>query len=101
MTRFPICPLCHGVHKGIVECLGRPQTEVEWMVDRGVRPERAHAIVAARARTIAGGHALPSIVTPPDPDVLNVPPYGAPPRSTAHPTPLPATPEQDVQEALF
>lgn len=90
MTRFPICPLCHGVHKGIPECVGRPQTEREWMLDRGVREERIDEILAARAR--AGG--LPSMVLEPDPTVLNVPPYGAPAR-TAPPPPEPE------QESLF
>lgn len=94
MTRFAICPLCHGVHKGIPECAGRPQTEREWMIDRGVRPERCDEILAARARTVAGGHALPSMVVPPDPSVANVPPYGVPERT-------PAPPPEPVQEALF
>jgi hypothetical protein len=98
---LPICPLCHGLHREPPDCLGRPQTEVEWMVDRGVRPERARAIVAARARTIAGGHALPSMVHPPDPAVVNVPPYGSPLHPANHPSPASPTPEQDVQEALF
>jgi hypothetical protein len=98
---LPICPLCHGLHREPPECLGRPQTEVEWMVDRGVRPERAQEIVDARARLVASGHALPSMVQPPDPDVVHVPPYGSPLRSTDHPTPCAPTPEQDVQEALF
>lgn len=94
MTRFPLCPLCHGVHKGLPECVGRPQTEAEWMLDRGVRAERVDVILAARARTVAGGHPLPPMVTPPDPNVANVPPYGVPPRA-------PAPPPEPVQEALF
>lgn len=91
-ARFPICPLCHGVHKAIPECVGRAQTEVEWMVDRGVDPERAYAIARARGRADLG-----SIVLPPDPNVLNVPPYGAPERA---PSPAPAEPAPE-QEALF
>ena len=89
-ARFPVCPICHGVHK-VLECVGRPQTQTEWMIDRGVRPERAREIEASRA---AAG--LGSIVLPPDPGVLNVAPYGAPER---RPDPPPAPPA--VQEALF
>lgn len=93
-ARFPICPLCHGVHKAIPECVGRPQTEVEWMVDRGVRPEEAERYAAARARAKLG-----SIVLPPDPRTNHVPPFGRPePKATP---PSPAPPAEDVQEALF
>ncbi len=93
-ARFPICPLCHGVHKGIPECLGRPQSQVEWMVDRGVRRERAEEIEAARAAAKLG-----SIVLPPDPGVLHVPPFGAPAPKATPPAPAPAPAE--VQETLF
>lgn len=90
--RFSVCPLCHGVHKGIPECLGRAQTEVEWMIDRGVRPERAEEFARARAR-----EGLGSLVVDPDPLTLNVPPFGAPTRA-----PQPAPPDDPpVQEALF
>jgi hypothetical protein len=90
-ARFPVCPLCHGVHKGIPECVGRPQTQVEWMVDRGVRPERAEEIEAARLAAKLG-----SIVLPPDPNTVHVPPFGAPaPKATPPPPAAPA------QEALF
>lgn len=91
MTRFAVCPLCHGVHKAIATCIGRPQTEAEWMVDRGVEPARAYEIVRARHRAD-----LPSLVLAPDPATLNVPPYGAPPR-----VPRPAPALEPVQEALF
>lgn len=90
--RFPVCPICHGVHKVIAECLGRPQTEVEWMVDRGVEPERAYAFARARGRADLG-----SIVLLPDPLTIHVPPYGAPERA---PSPPPAEPAPE-QEALF
>lgn len=60
-----LCRVCHGVHRGIPECVGRPQTDYEWMIDRGVRPERAETIIAARARTVAGGHPLPPLARPP------------------------------------
>lgn len=89
-ARFPVCPLCHGVHKAIPECIGRPQTQTEWMVDRGVDPVRAAQIVASRERAGLG-----SLVLPPDPGVLNVPPYGAP--VAAPPPPEPAY----TQETLF
>lgn len=88
-ARFPVCPLCHGVHKAIPACVGRPQTEAEWMIDRGVTPERAYAIRDARDR--AG---LPSLVLEPDPAVHHIPPFGAPPRA-------PAPPPEPVQEVLF
>jgi len=91
LERFPICPVCHGVHKAI-PCAGRPQTDEEWMIDRGVRPDEARRFVAARARAQLG-----SIVLPPDPRVLNAPPYGAPER-VASPPPAQPAPEQ---EALF
>lgn len=71
--RFAICPLCNGIHQH-VPCPGRRQTEAEWLIDRGVRPERAHAIVAAREQH--GG--LPSLVLPPDPLTPPGPPYGRP-----------------------
>lgn len=90
-ARFAICPLCHGVHKGIPECVGRPQTDAEWMLDRGVAAERIPVILAARARA-----ALGSLVLPPDPGVLNVPPYGVPAPRPATPAPAPV-----IQEALF
>lgn len=94
---FAICPLCHGVHKGIPACLGRPQSDVEWMVDRGVRLERAEEIVTARARLTHGtSHEYPPMAQPPDPRALPGPPYGAPPRVT----PAPAPPEPE-QESLF
>lgn len=93
LPRYSICPLCHGIHKAIPECLGRPQTPVEWMVDRGVRPERAREIEAAR---LAAG--LGSIVLPPDPRTLNVPPYGRPETPPERP---PDPPAEHVQEALF
>lgn len=89
-ARFPVCPICHGVHK-VLECVGRPQTDTEWMIDRGVRPDAARAFVDSRDRAGLG-----SIVLPPDPTIPNVPPYGAPER---RPDPPPATPA--VQEALF
>lgn len=91
-TRFPVCPLCHGVHKAIPECLGRPQTSTEWMIDRGVDPDRAAEILAARART--GEHA--SMVLAPDPLSVPGPPYGAPPR-----LPRQAPAVEPVQEVLF
>lgn len=91
MTRFSCCPLCHGVHKVIATCIGRPQTEAEWMVDRGVEPARAYEIVRARNRAGLG-----SLVLAPDPATLNTPPFGAPPRAP-RPVPAPAP----VQEALF
>ncbi len=83
LPRFPVCP-------GIPGCVGRPQTDTEWMVDRGVEPVRAAQIVASRERAKLG-----SLVLPPDPTVLNVPPYGAPERRQAAPPPTP------TQEALF
>lgn len=91
---YPICPTCSGVHKGIPNCLGRKQTDEEWMIDRGVRPERAREIIAARFRV----DGLAPLARDPDPSVLNVPPFGAPapvPRTIAevqHPP---------IQEALF
>lgn len=95
-VRFPICPLCHGVHKGIPECAGRPQTDAEWMIDRGVAPERVEVILAARARTVAGGHVYPPMATPPEPRALPGPPYGAPARQ-----PREAPAPEPVQEVLF
>lgn len=67
------------------------------MQDRGVSAERIGVILAGRARIVSGGHALPPMVTPPDPNVANVPPYGVPPRAPAAPPP----PPEPVQEALF
>ncbi len=93
LPRFPVCPLCHGVHKELPECAGRPQTDREWMIDRGVRPERADAILAARARE---GHAYPPMAQPPDPLAVPGPPYGAPPPQPRQP---PAA--EPVQEVLF
>lgn len=94
--RFALCPLCYGVHK-LLACAGRPQSEREWMIDRGVREERADEILVARARfSRATGHAYPPMVTLPDPRVLNVEPFGAPPRQ-APPAPAPA----EIQESLF
>lgn len=97
MSRFPICPLCHGLHRDPPDCLGRPQTGIEWMIDRGVRPERAAEIMRAReAETASSGHVFPPMSQPPDPLTLNVPPYGAPARRPAPPA-VPAP----VQESLF
>lgn len=98
MSRLPfaLCPLCHGIHQHL-PCLGRPQTEREWMIDRGVREERADEILAARARySRETGHAYPPMVTPPDPRVLNVEPFGPPPRQ-----PPPALEPAETQESLF
>lgn len=89
-ARFPICPVCHGVHKHLA-CAGRPQTDFEWMVDRGVRPEAARGFVAARDHAGLG-----SLVLAPDPNVPNLPPFGAPERAPIVPPPPP-----DVQESLF
>lgn len=92
LPRYAICPACSGIHKAIPECLGRRQTEVEWMVDRGVRPEEAQRYADARAR-----RGLGSIVLPPDPLTLNVPPYGRP----ETPAPAPPPPPDEIQETLF
>ncbi len=64
VRRFRLCPVCHGVHRGIPECVGRPQTDREWMLDRGVRPDRADEIIEARAAVEATGHALPPMAQP-------------------------------------
>lgn len=62
--RLKLCRTCHGVHRGIPECVGRPQTDREWMLDRGVRPERVDEILAARARVAATGHTFPPMARP-------------------------------------
>lgn len=90
--RYPVCPVCHGLHRAPPECAGRPQTQVEWMVDRGVDPQRAREIEAARER-----RGLGSLVLAPDPRTLNVPPYGRP----EPPPPAPAPPPDEPQETLF
>lgn len=97
-ARFPVCVLCHGVHKAIPECVGRPQTDAEYLIDRGVDPERARVIVATRTRVRAAtGHEYPPMALAPDPRALPGPPYGAPPKRSTPPAPEPAP----VQEALF
>lgn len=72
-ARFAVCPVCHGVHKGIPECVGRPQTDTEWMVDRGVRPEVAASFARAR------GNRYPPMAIAPDPLAPPGPPFGVPP----------------------
>lgn len=60
-----LCPVCHGVHRGIPKCVGQPQTDREWMIDRGVTPERADEILATRARHSAEtGHVYPAMAQP-------------------------------------
>lgn len=60
MTRapLPLCGVCNGVHRNPPECLGRPQTDREWMIDRGVSEERCDVIETTRARHLAGGGTL-------------------------------------------
>lgn len=92
-ARFPVCPLCHGVHKHLADgvCIGVPQNDWQWMVDRGVLPWRASEIVHARSR-----EGLGSLVLPPDPLTPPGPPYGAP-----APVPRVAPAPEPVQEVLF
>jgi hypothetical protein len=59
-----LCPTCHGVHRGLPECVGRPQTDAEWMRDRGVSEERIATILAARERIAAVGSPLPAMARP-------------------------------------
>lgn len=64
--RLRICAVCHGLHRGLPACAGRPQTDREWMLDRGVRPSRADEIIAARTRTSAEtGHVFPAMAREP------------------------------------
>lgn len=66
-----LCPVCHGLHRNPPACLGRPQTDREWMIDRGVRPERADEIIAARTRYSADtGHVYPPMAQPPTQEAL-------------------------------
>jgi hypothetical protein len=62
-----LAPLC----RGLPECVGRRQTDREFMIDRGVPAERADVIIAARRRlTAETGHALPPMAREPDPGRL-------------------------------
>lgn len=71
MTMPDLCETCYGVHQGIPECVGRPQTDREWMLDRGVRPERADEILAARSLYSADtGHKYPAMAQPPKQETL-------------------------------
>lgn len=61
-----LCRTCHGIHVGIPTCVGRPQTDAEWMIDRGIPRERADEIIAARRRhSEATGHVFPAMARPP------------------------------------
>lgn len=90
MKPYPLCPTCHGVHKGIPECVGRAQTDVEHLVDRGVAEPRAREIVAARGGAYPALAELIAVGAPTPPEG----PYGRP--ETQPPAYVPA-----VQEALF
>lgn len=87
---YPICPTCHGVHKGIPECVGRPQTDTEHLVDRGVRPEVAANYARARGNRYPPLAELISVDAPTPTEG----PYGRP--ETPPPAYVPT-----VQEALF
>lgn len=71
MTPLELCPVCYGLHRNPPTCLGRPQTDREWMIDRGVRPERIDVILATRERYSAEtGHKYPPMATPPTQEAL-------------------------------
>lgn len=61
----PLCRVCYGIHQH-VPCPGRPQTDREWLEDRGIPRDRIDVILAARSRLYRETkHELPDLARPP------------------------------------